>query len=484
MAAWVVAERPPVLFDPAAGPGTFFAAARSVGFRGGFAGFELDAAVLARAQQLGIGSAALQGITIGDFLSSRLESTYPAIICNPPYIRHQRLSEERKRELQERAGQWLGFRLDGRVGLHLYFLLKGLECLAPGGRLAFLLPADVCEGVSSARLWRRLSESYRLEAVISFSEAAAPFRGVDTNALVFCLSNQPARQGIRWLRVLRPDAEGLLSALAGRGSEAADGVSVLAWERDLEELLATGLSRPPRAEQTRGVALSALARVMRGIATGANEFFFLTSGQLEQHGLQRRFFRRAVGRTRDCRGEVLTAADLAALDLAGRPTWLLSLHGTAEASMPAALRAYLKKGEEMGLPARPLIATRKPWYRMEQRATPALLFAYLGRRKCRFVLNQAGAVPLTGFLCVYPRDESGENVGRLWRALNHPATRANLVYVGKTYGDGAIKVEPRQLEALEVPRPVLEQCGLTPQAWNRRAAGESARGGAAEVTGG
>jgi hypothetical protein len=42
--------------------------------------------------------------------------------------------------------------------------------------------------------------------------------------------------------------------------------------------------------------------------------------------------------------------------------------------------------------------------------------------------------------------------------LNHPATLANLLYVGKSYGDGAIKVEPRQLEALELPPRVIQEC--------------------------
>lgn len=38
---------------------------------------------------------------------------------------------------------------------------------------------------------------------------------------------------------------------------------------------------------------------------------------------------------------------------------------------------------------------------MEQREVPPILFAYLGRRNTRFILNEAGILPLTGFLCVY-----------------------------------------------------------------------------------
>ena len=93
---------------------------------------------------------------------------------------------------------------------------------------------------------------------------------------------------------------------------------------------------------------------------------------------------------------------------------------------------------------------------------PGLLFAYLGRRDCRFIENCAGVVPLTGFLCVYPWDTSKEYRAKLCRALNHPRTIANLPFVGKSYGGGAIKVEPRQLDSLEIPQEVLNEVGLKP----------------------
>jgi hypothetical protein len=97
---------------------------------------------------------------------------------------------------------------------------------------------------------------------------------------------------------------------------------------------------------------------------------------------------------------------------------------------------------------------------MERRTPPPILFAYLGRRDCRFILNEARVVPLTGFLCVYPWDSRTDTVRRLWRALNHPATLENLAFAGKSYGGGALKVEPRQLEGLEIPLSVLRETGL------------------------
>jgi hypothetical protein len=125
------------------------------------------------------------------------------------------------------------------------------------------------------------------------------------------------------------------------------------------------------------------------------------------------------------------------------------------------VQEYLKQGEKEGLSARTLIATRRPWYKMESREPPAFLFAYLGRRNARFIRNLAGVVPLTGFLCVYPHDDNPENVEALWRVLSHPDTVANLALVGKSYGGGAIKVEPRALERLPLPRGVMAEAGLT-----------------------
>jgi hypothetical protein len=277
--------------------------------------------------------------------------------------------------------------------------------------------------------------------------------------MVFLFSNLTPNPRVPWLRARKPDPAAILQALGlkeGRGI-GLGGDAVTTHVRKISELVATGLSRPPRPSGSRGVRLSLFARVVRGIATGANEFFFLTSRQLVEYGLDRGFFRRAIGRTRDCPGGTLTSRRLEVLDAAGRPTWLLSLERQPREKLPAGLSAYLRRGEEAGLAQRALLKTRRPWYRMEQREGPPLLFAYLGRRDCRFLLNRAGAVPLTGFLCVYPRERTKRHARNLWQAFNHPDTLANLAFVGKSYGGGAVKVEPRQLEALEIPQHVLDR---------------------------
>jgi adenine-specific DNA-methyltransferase len=462
MAAWVTEKKPSALFDPAVGPGTFFSAARTVGYTDRFDGFELHENAFADGEKLGLDRRDFSRIEIADFISSRFVQTFPAIISNPPYIRHHRLDERRKSELRSIAERVLGFALDGRVGLHVYFLLKCLEHLSPSGRLAFLLPADVCEGISSRALWNRLCQRYCLEAVLTFAESAAPFPNIDTNAMVFLMSHSAPGRHFKWLRVKERNAEGILHSLQDAKNRRETGDTVLCHERELSEALATGLSRPPRPVALKGLPLSHFARVVRGIATGANEFFFLTREQMKLLELDPRCFIRAIGRTRDCRTDVLHHSTLEQLDQAGRPTWLLNLGDTPKERLPVALRSHLESGEQQQVHRRALIQSRRPWYKMEQRTPPPILFAYLGRRDCRFILNEAGVVPLTGFLCVYPWDTDREAVRRLWRALNYSDTLQNLAFIGKSYGGGAVKVEPRQLENLEIPESVLKAVSMKP----------------------
>jgi hypothetical protein len=170
----------------------------------------------------------------------------------------------------------------------------------------------------------------------------------------------------------------------------------------------------------------------------------------------------AIGRTRDAPTEEITQDTLRQLEAADRPTLLFAPDGRELDDFPEAARNYLRQGRDAELYKRPLIATRRPWYKMEIRKAPPFLSAYLGRRNARFIRNLAGVMPLTSFLCVYSHLEDADYVYRLWQALKHPDTVKNLALVGKSYGAGAIKVEPRALERLPIPDHVVAELSLAP----------------------
>jgi len=461
MVGYVLAEGVDHVFDPAVGAGAFFRAAKAVGQRlrqrVQLLGSEAFAEALLEAREQGLSADDLGEVRITDFILNPPEGPFSAVVANPPYIRHHRLAPDLKAYLKVLATRVIGEPLDGRAGLHVFFLIRALERLAHSGRLAFILPADTAEGVFAPTLWRWITREFRLDAVVSFGPDASPFPGVDTNALVFMIRKAPPSASFLSARCDERGAAFLDWTLGGLRPDAR-GLSVTV--RDLKEAVKTGLSRPPSPHNDACPRLFMFATVLRGIATGANEFFFLTRQRAAELNIPSDFLVPAIGRTRDVTGSTVNEARLEELNTAGRPTLLFAPDGRMIKSFPASVRDYLKRGEALGLPTRTLIASRRPWYKMERRTPPPYLFAYLGRRHARFVRNDAGVVPLTGFLCVYPRVDDPGYHAALGHVLTHPDTVRNLPLVGKSYGGGAIKVEPRALENLPLPPHVVAEAVL------------------------
>lgn len=466
MVEYVFAEKGGMLFDPAVGAGAFFRAAKVVAkeknLQYSLSGMDIDSKALDEAILYGLSKDDVEDVKIGDFIFQPPPNKLSAIVANPPYIRHHRISLTTKEKLKRLSLENTGVILDGRAGLHIYFLIRALTLLEHGGRLAFIMPADTCEGKFANDLWHWVSRNFCLDTVITFAPEASPFPNVDTNPLVFFIRNDKPNDKFIWAKCYESKTETFKLWVRSRFSVAPKN-SFKSVLRDLAEGLQTGFSRSPIIEKPGRYVLGDFVQVVRGVATGANEFFFLTDEQAHQLEIPEKYFVRAIGRTRDVSTDEITQETLDILRGKGRPTLLLSLNGEPFDNFPESLKSYLLNGEKLKLPQRPLISQRKPWYKTEIRHVPPFLFTYLGRRNVRFIRNTAKIIPLTGFLCVYPKSEEKEFIERLWKIMNHPDTIGNLTLIGKSYGDGAIKVEPRALEKLPIPDSVIKELGLPVQ---------------------
>jgi adenine-specific DNA-methyltransferase len=449
-----VADNTDLVFDPATGRGAFYEALLKLNKKNiSFFGTDIDPEVLSDE----IYNKEKCFVEKRDFIKDPPKRKFKSIVANPPYIRHHRIDEETKLLLKQLSTSITGNTIDGRAGYHIYFLIQALNLLEKDGKLAFIMPSDTCEGKFAKNLWKWISEKFCIEAVITFDERATPFPNVDTNAIVFLIKNSQPQKTLQWLKANEAYSSDLLDFVSSKfKSKQFDSLEIIT--RQLKEGIATGFSRPEQNHNGFKFHLNDFANVMRGIATGSNEFFFLTAQQVKELGIPKEFLKRAIGRTKDATESVLTLEDVESLEKKNRPTFLLSING--QENYPKAIKDYLKVGEEMGLPTRSLIQQRKPWYKMEKRLVPHLLFAYLGRRNTRFIKNEAGVLPLTGFLCVYPIYDDKEYIDNLWQALNHPDTLENLKLVGKSYGSGAIKVEPGNLNKLPIPEHIVAQFNL------------------------
>ena len=443
-----------LIFDPAIGNGVFLHALRQTSRPEiAFSGFDIDGELLS-SPIFQTGNCLVEK---RDFLKNPPQRKFASIVSNPPYIRHHRIDEVTKILLKNLVARIAGFSLDSRAGYHIYFLIQSLNLLEENGHLAIILPADTCEGVFADKLWQWITENFCVEAVITFDEKAAPFPQLDTNTIIFFIKKAKQKPVISWIKVQTRNASELKEVVATNFPRKLF-QSLEVFERNAAEASKTGFSRPENNRQTKYI-LADFATVMRGIATGANEFFFLTKQQVKDLKIPSEFLKTCVGRTRDVIGDVFTASDLLRLDQSSRPTQLLSIEKSFD-ELPPEIIEYLQKGFALKLPERSLIKLRNPWYKQEKRKTPEFLFAYLGRRNARFIKNDAQVVPLHCLHCIYTHSKDTGQIEKLHYVLNHSDTLRNLHLVSKSYGAGALKAEPQKLKNLPIPEHLVEQLEL------------------------
>ncbi|HID62570.1 MAG TPA: hypothetical protein EYP49_07490 [Anaerolineae bacterium] len=386
---------------------------------------------------------------------------FDAIICNPPYTRHHHLPEAYKSSWAMVMKREYGLRLSRFSSLFAYFFVQATRMLAPTGRMAFITPASVFEASYSRQIKDFILRQLHLHALITFDETLSVFEGVDTAACVTLLEGPttPARERVVHVQIREwPGVETVLQGIV-------QGDTVVADWGTIREILPSELGprrkwtvighKDSRFDDKRFIPLADIAHIVRGIATGANDFFVLSDGEVTKWGLDWKNLRPVLTKTREAPGYIFNQDDFARLGREGKKRWLLYLTRPVVPGTPEA--HYIEHGEARGLHRRSLVKTRRLWYAMEQREPAPIYFTYLSRRRSRFIYNQAGVLALNVFLCIYPipdicQDETA--LKALLAVLNSLIARDSLRYVGRTYGGDTIKIEPREMDMVPVLNPL------------------------------
>jgi len=360
--------------------------------------------------------------------------------------------------------QEYGLRLSRFSSLFAYFFVQATRMLAPTGRMAFITPAVVFEASYSQQIKAFIRQQLRLRAIITFDESLSVFEGVDTAACITLMEGadamQPTTDHITHVRINRwPDVETILQAI--EQDDVASGEWGTSRKVALTELEPrkkwTVISQENhRFGHDAFVPLSDLARIMRGIATGANKFFVLSDDEVQKWDLNQSYLRPVLTKTREAPGYVFNQADFDRLGREGKKRWLLYLTDRVTPGTPEA--RYIQHGETLGLHQRSLVKTRRFWYAVEQRDPAPIYFTYLSRKKSRFIHNLAKVLALNVFLCIYPKapiDQDETMLKALLAILNSLVAKDSLRHVGRTYGGDTIKIEPREMDRLPVLNPAL-----------------------------
>lgn len=434
------------VLDPAVGGGVLLRAARASSARFGL-DIDPDAVALARAS-LGHNSGA---IAQGDFLDERSwpfgSSQFDAIIANPPYLRHHRLSPAVK-SLAGTYSRDYGIRVSALSGSYVYFFLEAYRHLRPGGRLVFITPVEYLDARYGAPLKEFLLRLFQLEEIVVLDMDELAFDGVLTTSAITIATRRTT--GTKAVRLTEARYDGRVTRL-GQTTVSADQLRATpSWTQALP-------SRARAIQELSGhdaAQLSDVARVRRGIASADNSYFCLTDDAVRQWMIEPQFLVPVVVGSRDLPlAGTLTHQWWDARKAAGARVWLLWCHLPPWALHGTNVLRYIRHGEELGVQHRFNARSRQLWYGVESVPPADYFVTYMARDRARVIRNDMGARCMTSLLNVWVNP--GVNRDLFDSAVTDWRVPKLIRAFGRTYGGGLGKLEPSDL--MRLPLPLLRR---------------------------
>jgi adenine-specific DNA-methyltransferase len=450
MTAWAARTVAPLrVVDPGCGSGRFLLAAGRTFPNAHLLGIEIDplAALIARANLAVLGLADRAEVVVADYRAVRLDPVDgPTLFLgNPPYVRHHQIAP-RWKEWLTRTASARGLRASQLAGLHVHFFLATLQHTREGDVGCFITASEWLD-VNYGRLVRDvLTGPLGLVRLDVLDPKAEAFEDALTTAVIAGFQVGSQTPSVHLRRVSSTDDLGRLEG----GDQAARHLLAGAsrW---------TPLTRRHRRGSPDLVELGELCRVHRGQVTGSNEVWI------------------AGENTPRLPSSVLLPAITRAKELFAAGPALGSIKGLrrvidlpddldrfSEEDRPR-IEIFLRWARKHRAHESYIASHRSPWWAVRLRGPAPVLATYMARRPPAFVQNRAGARHINIAHGLYPRERMTE--GALDELARYLAATVSTVD-GRTYAGGLTKFEPKEMERLLVPTPLV----LAQMVTDRRAA--------------
>jgi len=448
IADWAIQSADDTVLEPSAGEAAFLVAAvrrlRELGASEPVVhGVELHRASAQTAREVVADAGGVARIKVSDFFLSEPRATFAAVIGNPPFIRYQDFVGE-ARERARFAAQVQGVALTGLASSWAAFVVHAAAHLRPGGRLGMVLPAELLSTNYAAPVRQFLLERFSSVELVTFETQIFADAEADT-VLVKASGWAGAPAGVATLRQTR-DATTLGSLQAGTTWSTTDTAARWTPLRVQDETVASIAALIPSAAF---VPLQELGDTTLGMVTGANKYFTLSPQRVSELGIPRRdLLRVSPPGSSHLRGLALTDSAMTRLGRRGQTTWLLY-----PSERPASeTLAYIESGHATGVDTAYKCRTRKPWWRVPVLAPADLLLTYMNADTARLTTNQANVRHLNSVHGVYLNSEVRDLARQVLPIASlNSMTLLSAEIVGRSYGGGVLKLEPREADRWWMP---------------------------------
>jgi len=464
LVAWACRKPTDRMIDPSCGDGEFLALHRNS------VGIEQNPISAHRAIDRAPGALVHEG----DFFTWATETgeRFECAAGNPPFIRYQTFKGETRRRALDLCLE-LGVRFSGLSSSWAPFIVATAGLLKRGGRMAFVVPAEIGHAPYAAPLLDYLVASFAKVQIVAVRKKLFPALSEDCWLLytegfggtaetidltvvdTFVPTMTPLKPTLKidleewrtiWNRRLRP----YLLPASVRG------------------IYASALANPDTHR------LADFATVGIGYISGANRFFHLRPSDAERLRIPAAFLQPALRNGRAMPAKQITKATVEAWKRNDDPVLLLRLQRGQE--LPAAVRNYLDSsaGQEarQGYKCR----NRAPWYAVPDVQIPDFVMSYMSGRSANLVANAAGISCTNSVHSIRVRDR--KLAGALLPLWSSPFVRLSCELEGHALGGGMLKLEPREAGRIAFPangavvdahRDELEDAVASMQRWRHYA---------------
>jgi adenine-specific DNA-methyltransferase len=365
-----------------------------------------------------------------------------AVVGNPPFVRYQEYGVK-ARKLAASAALAQGVRVSGLASSWAPLLVHASGFLKPDGRLAMVLPAELLTVGYAEPIRRWLRGRFARVNLVMFEELQ--FAHAEEQVVLLVAEGSGGCDSFTLWQVR--DAEELADRHIFDASSAA-----LSDDGKWTDLILPNESR----QLFRKTAVEEFSRLDTygnpelGTVTGANHFFALSEVTRRKYNLGGRLLTPiSPPGTRHLKGLTFTRAEWEELRLAGHRVWLLY---PDPKSRSKALKEYVAMGEANNVHEAYKCTVRTPWWRPPVVPEPDLFFTYMSHRYPRLIANKSGATILNSMHGIRLKSGTPKSVRDALPLLAlNSVTMLGAEVLGRSYGGGILKMEPREAASLPVP---------------------------------
>lgn len=437
---WAIRRRDDRLLDPACGDGRFLAGHSNA------VGVEQDIS----SAHIAMKRARWARIYENDFFSwaAETDDRFDCAAGNPPFIRYQTFKGA-DRVGAIRLCKRLGVDFSGLTSSWAPFLVATAGLLKRGGRMAFVVPAEIGHATYAAPLLDYMTNSFAVVHVVAVREKLFPNLSEDC-WLLYADGYGGNASAIRFSRLerfkamARPPRQ-FLSISMDEWREK--------WNRRLRPYLLSAEARElygEITERTDTLRFAELASISIGYVSGANDFFHLKPSQAERWSIPKEFLKASVRNGRRLPERRLTNAIV--------ERWreddeaMLLLHLPKTTSLPVSIHRYLDTEEGKAAREGYKCRNRDPWYSVPDVQIPDLFLTYMCGSEPNLVRNDARCTCTNSVHYVRLRSAEAAQALGVW---NSEFVKLSCELQGHPLGGGMLKLEPREAGRIALPNSAI-----------------------------